>query len=138
MDRRRFLVGSAAALVSSQVGLANASDKLRVAVIGHTGRGNFGHGLDTVWMRLPETQIVAVADANTVGLNSAKKRLKTEQGFEDYRVMLNKVAPDIVAVCPRHPDQHRDMIVASIEAGAKGIYVEAVLPNSSRGGRDYR
>ncbi len=124
MDRRRFLVGSAAALVSSQVGLANASDKLRVAVIGHTGRGNFGHGLDTVWMRLPETQIVAVADANADGLNSAKKRLKTEQGFEDYRVMLKKVEPDVVAVCPRHPDQHRDMIVASIEAGAKGIYVE--------------
>ena len=25
------------------------AEKYRVAVIGHTGKGNYGHGLDTVW-----------------------------------------------------------------------------------------
>ena len=37
--------------------------KYRVGVIGHTGRGNYGHGLDTVWGHLPGCELVAVADA---------------------------------------------------------------------------
>jgi predicted dehydrogenase len=97
---------------------------LRVAVIGHTGRGDFGHGLDTVWLRVPGTEIVSVADANAGGLAEAKKRLRVDSGFGDYRAMLTTVKPDIVAVCPRQPDQHREMCVAAIEAGARGIYIE--------------
>jgi hypothetical protein len=33
----------------------------RVAVIGRTGRGNYGHGLDVVWRQVDNVQIVAVA-----------------------------------------------------------------------------
>jgi predicted dehydrogenase len=124
MDRRTFLAATSASLALPVIARSAAADKLRVAVIGHTGRGNYGHGLDTVWLHVPETKIVAVADPNKAGLSEGKKRLQTENGFEDYRAMLKAVEPDIVAVCPRHPDQHRDMIVASIEAGAKGVYVE--------------
>ena len=39
-----------------------------MGVIGHTGRGNYGHGLDVVWNLLDETSIGAVADANEGGL----------------------------------------------------------------------
>jgi len=38
------------------------ADKVRVAVIGSTGRGDYGHGIDTVWKEVPETEVVAVAD----------------------------------------------------------------------------
>jgi predicted dehydrogenase len=124
MHRRTFLAASSAPLAFPLLGRSASDDRLRVAVIGHTGRGNYGHGIDTVWMHVPETKIVAVADANADGLAEGRKRLKTEHGFEDYREMLKAVDPNIVAVCPRQPDQHRDMIIASIEAGAKGIYVE--------------
>jgi len=101
----------------------------RVAVIGHTGRGNYGHGLDTVWRRIRETEIVGVADANEAGLSKEldKLDLEPEQGFTDYREMLAKLEPEFVAVCPRYADQHRDMILAAIEAGARGIYVEKPL-----------
>ena len=67
---------------------------------------------------------MALADPNEQGLSDARKRLKAELGFADYGEMLESVRPDIVAVCRRHPDQHRDMVVRSIEAGAKGVYVE--------------
>jgi predicted dehydrogenase len=103
---------------------ANDAKKLRVAIIGHTGRGNYGHGLDTLWSKIPETEIVAVADADPKGLAAAQKKLSLQRGFADYRQMLTEVKPDIVAVGPRHVDQHRDMILASIQAGARGIYVE--------------
>jgi len=124
MHRRTFLTTASASLAFPLIGRSAPDDKFRVAVIGHTGRGNYGHGLDTVWMHVPETKIVAVADANAEGLAEGRKRLGTEHGFEDYRAMLKAVEPHIVAVCPRHPDQHCDMIIASIEAGAKAIYVE--------------
>lgn len=124
MQRRTFLAASASSLVVPSLLRGESTDKLRVGVIGHTGRGNFGHGLDTVWLRVPETKIVCVADGNEAGLPEAKKRLRVDNGFTDYRKMLAEIKPDIVAVCPRQPDQHRDMTIAAIEAGAKGIYIE--------------
>ena len=32
------------------------ANEYRVGVIGSTGRGNYGHGLDTVWRELPKTK----------------------------------------------------------------------------------
>lgn len=123
MNRRHFLASTTTAAAAASA-LAADEPKVRVAVIGHTGRGNFGHGLDTVWLNLPETEIVAVADADDAGLAGAKKKLKVAAGFADYRKMLAETKPDIVAVCPRFADEHAEMTIAAIEAGAKGVYVE--------------
>ena len=41
--------------------------KYRVAVIGWTGKGDYGHGLDTVWVNNDRAEIVAVADADEKG-----------------------------------------------------------------------
>jgi len=121
--RRRFL-GTVAA--SSLAFAARGADapRLRVAVIGHTGRGDYGHGLETMWLKLPETEIVAVADAEAKGLAAAQQKLKVPRGFANYRQMLAEVKPDIVAIGMRHVDQHRDVAVAAASAGAKGIYME--------------
>ena len=37
-------------------------EPMRVAVIGRTGRGDWGHALDELWLTVPGTQLVAVAD----------------------------------------------------------------------------
>lgn len=95
-----------------------------MAVIGHTGRGNYGHGIDTMWQKVPEVEVVAVADADARGLAAETKELKLERGFEDYRQMLAVTRPDIVAIGPRHIDQHRDMVLAAVGAGARGVYIE--------------
>lgn len=124
MNRRQFITTATATSLALNVPAAELPSKLRVAVIGHTGRGNYGHGLDTMWLQLPETQIVAVADADAKGLAATLKKLNVTVGFADYRKMLAETKPDIVAVAPRHLDQHRDMLLAAIDAGARGIYVE--------------
>lgn len=98
-------------------------NQYRVAVIGHTGRGNYGHGLDTVWRELPACELVAVADADERGLAQAVQRLGAPQGFSDYRRMLDEVKPDIVSVAPRWLDQHHDMVLAAAERGCH-IYME--------------
>ena len=100
--------------------------KYRVAVIGRTGRGDYGHNLDTVWLDVPQTEVVAVADDNKMGLAEAAKRLKVERAFTDYREMLDKTRPDIVAVATRFLDQHRDMVVAAAERGIH-IFLEKPL-----------
>ena len=99
------------------------SHKYRIGVIGHTGHGNYGHGMDTVWSSIPDCEIVAVADADQQGLAAALRRLSAPKGFADYRKMLDETEPDIVAVAPRWLDQHHDMVVAAADHGCH-IYME--------------
>ena len=124
MQRRNFLSLSALALSAALLRAQTAERPLTVGVIGHTGQGNYGHGQDAVWLKIPQTKIVAVADADPKGLAVAAQKLGGVKAFADYRAMLAEAKPDIVAICPRHIHEHRDMIVASVEAGVKGIYIE--------------
>jgi len=55
------------------------------------------------------------------------KRLNAPKGYADYREMLDKEKPDLVSICPRWLDQHRDMAVAAAERGVRGIYLEKPL-----------
>ena len=124
LNRREFLVGAAAAVAAGSGARGAAPAKYRAAVIGHTGRGNYGHGLDRVWLDIPGVKVVAVADANERALAAAVKRLGGAKGFADYRKMLDEVKPDLVSVAPRWLDQHRDMVAAAAERGVRGIYLE--------------
>lgn len=127
MNRRQFTtrVTLSAVALASPLRLAAADARpFRVAVIGHTGRGGYGHGLDVMWQKIPQTEIVAVADADSAGLRAARTKLGGVPGFADYRKMLAETKPDLVAICPRYVDQHRDMCLAAIESGARGIYIE--------------
>lgn len=95
----------------------------RVAVIGRTGKGNYGHGLDTVWSAFEQVQVVAVADEHPAGRQAAQERLKAPAAYADFREMLVRERPDLVAIAPRWIDQHRDMAVAAAEVGAH-IFME--------------
>jgi predicted dehydrogenase len=97
--------------------------KYRVAVIGRTGKGNYGHGLDIVWKTLDNVEIVAVADENDKGRAAAAQRLKAKNAYSDYREMLNKERPQIVSVADRWLDSHKDMVVACAQAGAS-VFLE--------------
>lgn len=97
--------------------------KYRAAVIGHTGRGDYGHGLDVVWQQLPEVELVAVADADEQGRARAADRLGVAHAYADYRQMLDEVRPDFVSIGPRWLDQHAEMVVAAADRGVH-IYME--------------
>ena len=99
------------------------ADKLRVGIIGATGRGDYGHGVDTVWAEIDRAEVVALADADEAGRAKAVERTKAPKSYADYREMLDKEQLDIVAIGPRWLDQHRDMCVAAAEHGCH-IYME--------------
>ena len=95
----------------------------RVGVIGRTGKGDYGHGLDTAWLDEPKTTIVAIADEDKVGLAAAARRCGVEKTYLDYRQMLDEQKPDIVAICSRWIDKHFEMAMAAAERGIH-IYME--------------
>lgn len=88
------------------------AERYRVGIFGHTGRGNYGHGLDVVWADLPNVEVVAVSDPDEKGRAEAVKRTGAKRGYADYRELLERERPQIVSVATRWLDQHRDMVVA--------------------------
>ena len=132
VNRRGFLAGTAALAASAALpalvrGAGAGTKTYRAAVIGHTGRGDYGHGLDVVWADVPGVELVSVADADPKGLAAAAKRLKVSKAYPDYRRMLDEVKPDLVSIATRWVDQHHDILLASVERGVRGIYMEKPL-----------
>lgn len=100
------------------------STQYRAAIIGHTGQGNYGHGLEMVYGQMPEVEVVAVADPDPEGLAAAGERTGAARGYADYREMLEKEDVELVNVCPRVVTPHAEMAIAAAEAGARGIFCE--------------
>jgi predicted dehydrogenase len=102
----------------------------RAGVIGHTGRGDYGHGLDTAFLALPGVELVAVADPDGTGREGALQRCGAARGYASFHEMLERERLDLVAVGPSHLDQHEAMVVAAARAGAKAIYCEKPIARS--------
>ena len=95
----------------------------RAAAIGHTGAGNFGHGLHTPYKAIENVEFVAVSDPNEDGREKAAAEAGASRSYADYREMLEKEELDIVSVCPRLTVEHLDMVTACLEAGCH-VYSE--------------
>jgi len=133
MRRRDFITGTAfglATLAAGRSGCANAKGaSYKVAVIGRTGRGNYGHGLDVVWNDVEQAKVVAVADPDPKGRAAAAKRLKAPKSYADFRRMLEKERPQIVSVAPRWLDCHHDMVLTCAEFGCH-VFLEKPMCQS--------
>ena len=95
----------------------------RVGVIGATGKGNYGHGLDTAFQGGAQAEVVAVADENAEGLRKAGERLGVKCLYRDYRQMIAAERLDIVSIGPRWVSDRVPMVKAAAEAGCH-IYCE--------------
>jgi predicted dehydrogenase len=89
----------------------------RVAIIGSTGRGDYGHGIDVAWKEVPQAEIVALADDDEKGRAAAVERTGAKKAYADYREMIDKEKPQIVSICQRWIDRHHEMIMACVERG---------------------
>lgn len=123
-SRRSVITGTlgAAAIVAQ-------SKKFRVAVIGHTGHGNYGHGIDLVWSCFDNVNVVAVADADSAGGAAALERIGAARKYADYREMLQREAPQLVGVGPRTLGEREQMVIAAAQAGAH-IFTEKPFARS--------
>ena len=124
-NRREFLAATAAvsATLASPRLLAAEAKRYRAAIIGHTGAGDYGHGLDVVFNGRENMDIVAVADPDDTGRAKAKQRTRAQRDYRDYREMLAKEKPDLVSVAMRWSDAHHAICKAALDTGAH-LYVE--------------
>lgn len=113
------------------VGLrAAGASPLRAAVIGHTGRGDYGHGLERIFVGRPGIELVALADPDAAGRQRTAKSLGVTRTYADWRELLARERPQLVSLAMRHADQHAEIALACLQAGAH-LYVEKPFTRSA-------
>ncbi|HWN96370.1 MAG TPA: Gfo/Idh/MocA family oxidoreductase [Methylomirabilota bacterium] len=122
--RRTFAkrVGLAIACAPSILRAAD-STSLTAAVIGHTGRGDYGHGLESIFQNRPGVKLVALADPDEAGRVRIAAKIQAPRQYADYRAMLEKEKPNLVSVAMRQSDQHYAIVLAALKSGAH-VYCE--------------
>src|SRR5439155_937559 len=94
ITRRNFvrLASSASVLAATDFPCLTAepSAKLTAAVIGHTGRGDYGHGLEGIFSNRLNIEIVALADPDADGRAKTAAKILAPRSYADYREMLEK------------------------------------------------
>jgi len=112
---------------------AESGAKLKAAVIGHTGRGDYGHGLDGIFSNRPEVEVVALADPDPEGRAQTAAKIAAPRGYADYREMLEKERPNLVSIAMRQADVHHAIAMAALRTDAH-LYCEkpfVTAPNES-------
>lgn len=140
MNRRSFLESTATATAAigalaatSSISPATAQNRtpaLRAAVIGSTGHGDYGHGLDGIFTGRPGITCVAVADPNDTARKAAAQRIGAARHYADYRELLERERPQLVSIAMRHADRHHEIGLACFRAGAH-CYFEKPFTQSS-------
>ncbi len=97
--------------------------KYKAAVIGRSGHGDYGHGLDVVWKVFDTVHLIGLADPDDPGRAEAQERCGAKRAYRDYREMLATEKPDLVSICPRHLDGKAEVVAAVADSGAH-IYME--------------
>ena len=90
---------------------------VRVGVIGSSGKGDYGHGLDTAFEGVEGAMVVAVADDKAAGRDRVAKKLGVSRAYAEYTRMLKREKLDIVCVAPRWHNERVAMVTAAAEAG---------------------
>ena len=96
---------------------------MKVGIIGHTGRGSYGHYLDMAFVGVEGAEIVALADPDEKGREQTVAKTGAPKGYADYRAMLEAEQPDIAVVASREIGAHRDLVIDCVERGAH-VYLE--------------
>jgi len=135
--RRRFLGLAATAAAGSMRSVPSLAAeeggaparRCRAAIIGHTGKGNYGHGLDICFNGHEDVEVVAVADPDPAGRARAAQRAKAPRQYADFREMLAQEKPRLVSVAPRWSSLHHELALAALQSGAH-LYCEKPFTSS--------
>ena len=122
MNRRTFLMAGGA-LAAAALPLQAKADVLRACVYGHTGRGAYGHGLDTCWNKMDNVKVVAVADPDEKGRDAAAKRIGITKTYASFAEMLEGEKPELASHGPRWVEKRLEMLTIAAERKVD-VYME--------------
>jgi predicted dehydrogenase len=106
--------------------------KLNVAIIGSSKSAAEHH--IPAYLRIRETEIVAIADADSERAQSVAKQFGIKGVYDDYAVMLKRRRPQIVSVCTG-PSEHRDPVLCALSRGAH-VLCDMPMGLSAQEGQD--
>ncbi len=124
MDRRHFLISSAAALGAASSAFGSPNDRVRVACVGIGGRGKDHIG---GYSKLDNVEIAAICDVDDSHIANGLKQLERlnkpkPQTYKDIRKLLENKDIDAVSIStPNH--WHTLIAIWACQAG-KDVYVE--------------
>ena len=124
MNRRHFLMTSAAAGAAQRAVLASPNDTVRVACVGVRGQGRTHIAR---YSAMPNVEIAAVCDIDESVLNARlgeieKNKGKRPAGYTDIRKLLEDKSIDAISIAtPNH--NHTLQVIWACQAG-KDVYVE--------------
>jgi len=131
MNRRHFLMGSAAALSAASSVFGSPNDTVRVACIGVGGHNKTlgGRGKDHIngYSRLENVEVAAICDPDQTHLDygvqlAEKAHGKKPQAYTDVRKLLEDGSIDAISIAtPNH--WHALITIWGCQAG-KDVYVE--------------
>ncbi|MDZ4859223.1 MAG: Gfo/Idh/MocA family oxidoreductase [Candidatus Hydrogenedentes bacterium] len=122
MDRRSFLTAIAVApVVARAAGAQDTAKKYRACVIGDTKDGGYGHDIHMIWKAREDVAVVGLADPDEAGRAKHAADCGAKTQYADYREMLAKEKPDLVAIAPRTTPRHKEYLLACVEVGAHGF-----------------
>ena len=97
-----------------------SNTKYRVAII---GCGRMGQNYAEAYTTYPDTEIVAIVDANAQRRDVLGTRFGISALYPDVETLLKDMVPDIAVVVT--PTKYmKDVVIACAEAGVKGISTE--------------
>lgn len=129
LNRRSFMASAAAvaaAVASSSAQAQPAAKKYRACIIGDTKQGGYGHSMHLAFALRPDVEVVALADPDEAGRTKYAAEAGAARTYADYREMLDKEKPNLVAVGPRCTVRHKEYLLACAAIAAHG-YMEKPL-----------
>jgi predicted dehydrogenase len=98
---------------------------MRQLKVGVIGVGQMGAKHAEVYARLPQAELVGLADPRIDACRQVAGRLGVEDAYEDYQELLARADLEAVSICT--PDEaHKEPVLAAIDAG-KHIMLEKPL-----------
>lgn len=88
--------------------------KFKVGLIGHTGRGNYGHQLDLAFENNENTEIIALTDFDKKAVIELSKKLNINC-YNSTAEMYESENLDVVVVAPRYTDVHYSLVKEALD-----------------------
>ncbi|MEM7600246.1 MAG: Gfo/Idh/MocA family oxidoreductase [Verrucomicrobiota bacterium] len=101
-------------------------DGLKAAIVGFTGSGGFGNGMELLFQRLDKVRLFGLADLNGESLEASRVHAGSPKGYSDLGAMLQEESPDLVSVAALSTEHRLEQIKTALQSGSH-VITEAPL-----------
>lgn len=91
---------------------------VKAAVIGHTGSGDFGRGLDRAFQRISGARLIALTDINTEKAEESQIKSGAKSVYHTYQRMIKDESPDLVVIASSWSGERLPMAKEALDSEA--------------------